>query len=276
MKKLFESVGIFTIICLSFLYTEKTVSVVKQYDDIMIEIKEKNESYKTNYINATIKENTIIPGVSGKKINENKSYNKMKRYGKFNSSLIVYEKIIPKISITNNKNKYIISGNPKKNEISLIFLIENENELNKILRILKEKKVKGNFFLSMDLISRENINDIIKEGHNVSCKMDYAISDYSFVDSKIKQLTKKSISYCYNEKNNKESLKICSSYNNYTIRPNLIIKDKPLKEIKYNITPGSLISLKSSDKIVNELKLIINYINSKGYKITTLNKHLSE
>lgn len=46
MKKLFEAVGFITLICLSFVYTEKTVNVVKEYDDIMITIKEKMRNIK--------------------------------------------------------------------------------------------------------------------------------------------------------------------------------------------------------------------------------------
>ena len=34
MKRLLESVGLITVVCLSFFYTEKTVNVVKEYDDI--------------------------------------------------------------------------------------------------------------------------------------------------------------------------------------------------------------------------------------------------
>ena len=110
MKKLFESLGVITLICLSFLYTEKTVEVVKEYDEIMIEIKKQNKNFKVNAIDAIIDNNTIIPGLKGKKINEDKSYSKMKRYGKFNSNLLEYEDILPTISIKNNLDKYVISG----------------------------------------------------------------------------------------------------------------------------------------------------------------------
>ena len=55
MKKLFEAVGFITLICLSFVYTEKTVNVVKEYDDIMVTIKEKNEEYKIKPKNKAIK-----------------------------------------------------------------------------------------------------------------------------------------------------------------------------------------------------------------------------
>ena len=39
MKKLFQIIGIISFMGISFFYTEKTVSVIKEYDNLMIEIK---------------------------------------------------------------------------------------------------------------------------------------------------------------------------------------------------------------------------------------------
>ena len=44
MKKLFEILGIIALMSFSFFYTEKTLSVVKENDEIMIEIKEKKRT----------------------------------------------------------------------------------------------------------------------------------------------------------------------------------------------------------------------------------------
>ena len=83
MKKQFQIIGFISLMGFSFFYTEKTISVVKEYDDIMISIKTKEKDYKKEQVNATIKGNKIIPGISGEKIDINRSYSKMKRYGKF-------------------------------------------------------------------------------------------------------------------------------------------------------------------------------------------------
>lgn len=281
MKKLFETVGFVTLICLSFIYTEKTVSVVKQYDDIMIAIKEKNEQYKVEAKDAIVNDNTIIPGLNGKKINENKSYSKMKRYGSFNSNLLVYDEVAPSVSIKNNLDKYIIKGNETKNMVSLIFLINNEDEIDNILSILKNKKVKANFFINSKWLEKneDKLIKIINGGHNVGGlgnNLDYTDSNYPWIDNKIKTISKKEFGYCYNEVDDIQSLKLCSNYNNYTIRPNIIVSKNPLTEIKEKITPGSIISFRVNNRLDNELGLIIEYIKSKGYIISTLEEHLAE
>ena len=108
MNKFFCILGSITLVILSFIYTEKTVNVIKEYDDIMISIKSENKNYRIDAVDAIIKDNTIIPGLKGREIDENKSYSKMKRYGSYNSSLLEYNEIIPSISIENNFDKYII------------------------------------------------------------------------------------------------------------------------------------------------------------------------
>ena len=85
----------------------------------------------------------------------------------------------------------------------------------------------------------------------------------------------------YSTKCEREEIEICSLFfcknsNNYTIKPNIIIEKYPLKEIKENIKPGSIIAIKINDTLTKELGLIINYINSKGYQIVNLSEHLSE
>ncbi len=41
MKKIFQFIGLFTLICFSFFYTEKVVTVLNEQDPIMVEIENK-------------------------------------------------------------------------------------------------------------------------------------------------------------------------------------------------------------------------------------------
>ena len=77
MRKLFQILGLISLICFSFFMTEKTALVVSDMDEIMIEIKANYKNYKTEAINAIIEDNTIIPGICAKKVNINKSYKNM-------------------------------------------------------------------------------------------------------------------------------------------------------------------------------------------------------
>ena len=78
MKKFFQVIGIISLLCFSFIYTEKTVTVVKEFDDIMIQIKNQYDLNKSASVDAIVVGDTIIPGISGSEIDIDKSYSKMK------------------------------------------------------------------------------------------------------------------------------------------------------------------------------------------------------
>ena len=148
MRKFFSYLGIFCLLLASFFYTEKTVNVVKEYDEVMISIKEYSVNSKKEPVNAYIDGNTIIPGMNGYQVDIDKSYHNMKRYGKFDSSLLEYENIIPIVTMNDNKDKYIVSGNPDKRMVSLIFIVDENSDIESILSILKNEKVNANFFIN--------------------------------------------------------------------------------------------------------------------------------
>ena len=281
MKKFFSYIGILSLLLFTFFYTEKTVNVVKEFDDIMIEIKNVNEEYKIEARDATILNNTIIPGLKGKEIDINKSYSKMKQYGSFNSNLLTFKEIEPTISIKDNFDKYVIAGNSDKRMVSFVFLVNDNDNIDEILRILNKRNIKGNFFINSNWLEKNNdlIVELIKEGHNVgnlSNNFNYKDDVYVWMDTVIKKIGKQDISYCYSETEDIETLKICSLYNNYTIIPSIVVENYPLKEIKEKLSSGSIISFKVNSNLKKELDLVINYIESKGLSIMALDEHLKE
>lgn len=280
MKKIFTYIGISTLVCISFIVTEKTALVVKESDPLMQEIKEKATKYQIEPIDAIIKENTIIPGLNGKILDIEKTYNEMKKINQFNENYIIYKQIKPKISQKEQYDKYIISGNPKKNMVSIIFIINKEDTINDILEILKKETIKATFFV--DGYWFENNNELalelIKKGHtigNLSYNLNYEDTGYIWIDNILKTIGKQKNNYCYyTEKEN--NLKACTLKKNYTIKPSILVKENPLIEIKQKITSGSIIELKINKKTIEELPHIINYIKQKGYQIDTIENHLNE
>ena len=281
MKKFFQLTGFITIMCLSFFYTEKAVEVVKEYDIEYKKILEIENKYYKEPINASINENTIIPGISGIKVNRDLSYSKKKRYGEFNEYLLVLDYIKPEISIENNKDKYVISGNKNKNNVSIILIINKDVDINYILNILDEKKINLDFFVD-GMWAEENTNKleyIKSKNHNIgnlSYNMDYTNSSFIWLDSIIKKVTKNNIGYCYCETEDENTIKTCSKNNNYIIRPSIILKNNLLNNIKEKLEKGSIISIYLTKNNINEVLAIINYIQSKGYAITTLNELVGE
>lgn len=281
MKKFFECIGMISLVCVSFFFTEKTAHVVKETDEIMIEIKKAAETHTNKSIDAIIKDDTIIPGIYGGVVDESKSYEKMKRVGSYQENLLVYKKIAPSISIEKNFDKYIVSGNPKKNMVTLLFLVHNNDDTTKIENILKQKDIKASFFVDGNWLENHNdkIYEWINKDHtvgNLSYNMDYTNSSFVWMDTMIKRVGNQQVGFCYNEEPNKESLKICAMNQNYTIRPTTIVSKAPLSEVKENLKPGSIIALPINQLVEKELPIIIEYMKGKGYKLENLYHHLEE
>lgn len=282
MKKFFKMIGMLTLAVVSFIYTDKTMEVAKQFDNVNATIKEVSSDYYVDPIDGIIIDNiSFIPGVSGKEVDENKSYKNMKKYGSFNKNLLEYKEIKPNNKLEDNLNKYIISGNTTKNMVSLIFIVKENSNIDNILNITENKNVKVDFFVDGKWLENNNelLAEIIDNGYNVgnlSYDLDYQNSAFSWTDTIIKRLSKQKFGYCYSENENQNDLQICAMNKNFTIKPSIMIKSYPLKEIKEQIKKGSIISLPCNKTVEQELPAIINYINSRGLEITTLNKLLKE
>ena len=281
MKRIFEIIGMITLVLFSFFYTSQISTVIRNNDDLMVEINNLKEQFIIDPIEAVINENTIIPGLSGKDIDVNKSYRRMKQLGSFNDSLLVYKDISPENRLKDNYNKYIVRGNPNKKEVSLIFLVNSNSNINNIRNILNQNEIKANFFVDGFWFENNNqiILDLVNEGHiigNLSYNLDYKEPGFVWMNTIITKIAKQKNNYCYNEIDNQANLNICALNKSHTIRPNIIVKNNPLIEIKANISNGSIISLKTNKTTEKELQLIINYINSKDLKIVNLENLLKE
>lgn len=261
MKKLFSLIGLATIMTLSFIISEKTTLAIKDVDEIMSQIKEKTSEKNIPPENAIIKNDTIRPGIDGRQIDIQESYNRMRTINMYNEKYLIYKNIEPDISINKIYDKYIIGGNPKKKSISIVFIINENNNIEYILKILGQTNIKVTFIA--DKYWSENNNSIKeqikKQGHTIEILNNGIGNKYCFIETKIK-----------------ETLEKCSKQQKHTIIPNINIKSTPLITLKKNLTSGSIISLMTNNTTTQELKMIIDYINKKGYTILNLEQHLSE
>lgn len=278
MKKFFKCLGIITLLCGSFIYTEKATTVVKEMDDIMIQIRANKDKYYVPPVEAIIENDTIIPGINGMEIDVNKSYQNMRSIGLYSDKYFKYKVIKVSNSLDNNTNKYIISGNKNKGITSLVFLVEKNTNIDKVIKILDKNKVKANFFVDGSWLEKNNseIYTIINNDHDlgsIGYNYNYNNSSYAWLDNIIKRVSKEETSYCI--KVDEESIDKCSRNKNYTISAPIIVKN-PLISTKNILTNGSIIIYKINDTLEEELPLIINYIYSKGITIDTLKNLLQE
>ena len=281
MKKIFELIGLFSLICFSFFYTDKITTVIKENDDILNQIEEVTNQYKIDPINAKIDNNTIIPGINGMEIDINESYKKMKKINNFNTNLLVYRQIEPEISIKKIYNKYIIGGNSNKNEVSLLFKVKENDNVNDIILILKKYQLYATFYIDGIWFENNNdkIMDLIKAGYligNLGYNYQYNVSGISWMNTIVTNIGKQNHTYCYIEQENPEILNICQNNKSYTIIPSIIIKKNPLIEVKKYLKNGSIISLDINNQVTKELPLIIEYIMSKDIAIVDLEQLLDE
>ena len=275
MNKFFQILGLIGITIFSFFVTEKTVLVVNNMDDIMIQIKQNKDKYKEQSIKATIKDNTIIPGINGRIVNVKRSYKNMKINGYYSDKLFVYDYNKPIISLEDNKNKYIIKGNPAKRMISLIFKVKNNTNITNIISILNNYGAKSTFFVDINWFTNNTnvIEQLIKEGHNVGILLDnYESDDFLWTDTVIKNINKQKHGFCYNA----EKIEVCAENNDYTIRPKEISEYTPLVDLKKYIDSENLFSFEVNSELKKELINIIIYIKSKGKRLENLENHILE
>lgn len=280
MKNFFQIIGVIVLVIGSFVYTEEVSTTAKNTDELLQEIKKKSCNYKIDSSEAIIFEDTIIPGINGKEVNVDKSYKEMRKIGMFDEKLIIYNKMKINYSLDENLNKYIISGNPDKKEIALIFKVDNNDDINSIVDVLNYYKVKGSFFVTSVFVEKNNelVLSLLSEEHtigNLSNNGDYTSPDFVWMKTVI-TTTSRQRNYCYLEEKNKKVLDICKYQNSRTIIPTKVIKKHPFVELKNNLTSGAMISFNVDSKIKKELKNIINYVESRGYKIVSLEKLLTE
>ena len=281
MKKFFQMIGILTLMVGSFVYTEKVGTTAKLNDTLLTEIKSKKDGYKENAIEPIINDDTIIPGVNGKEVDTEKSYEAMSKIGYFDDKLLVYKPLEVENTLDKNKDKYVINGNNTKIDVTLLFKVDNNDDITYIIKLLNQKEIKATFFIESKYLEKHH-NQIIKlvqNGHtvgNLSNNEDYEDSDFVWMKTILTNIGPQIYNYCYTEKPNKEILKICSIQNSITIMPQIIIKSKPYLNLKKQILPGSIISLEINSALNNEIETILNYISSKGYNIKSLEELLKE
>ena len=271
MKKLL----IILLLLFSFFYTNKSISIIRNQDPLMKEIINNKSKFEIKSVNAIIKNNTIIPGKKGKEVDLEKTYTKMKQYGTYNESLTVFKETKPTISIEDNYDKLITSGNKDNKNISFIFKVEKDTNINKLLSILNYHNIQVTFFIDGLYIENNDLNNL--SNHQIELlSYNNAIDEITFTSalSYLSYKTNKTPKYCLEDDNN--IINLCKKINLHTVKPTLIIKKDPYKEIKDNLKNSSIILIPINNYIYNNLSTSILYIKSKGYNFLTLSDLLSE
>ena len=281
MKKIYQILIVLLLSLTSFFYTEKVIDFIREKDPIMKNIKEYDKKNKIDAVNAVIDKNKITPGVSGKKVDYDKSFQKMKKYGTYNESLTVFEEVAPTISIDDYYDKYISEGSGINNDVSLVFEVKNGDNINNIINILKENNTIATFFV--DGLWLENNQTLVSEMASLGYEIEILNYDNKYQElyfssslNLLNSITNLKPKYFYARYDNKEVLELCEKLELHTIIPTIITGNYPYNDVVKKVHKGSIIGFFVTSSVEIELSTIINYLKQKGYTIDTLDILLSE
>lgn len=281
MTKVWQALGVIVLFVFSLYYTEKVVDVLRESDPIMKTIRKEEHKYYEKAVNAVLTDNSVIPGAKGSKVDVDESYKKMKRYGNYNESLLVFEEIAPSVSMDDYYDKYVERGSGLESNVALVFKVERTDNIDSILTILETSGEKATFFV--DGLWIENNQELVSNmntfGHEIEVMHYNGTYDETYFTSALqvlKSITTKNKNYCYAEYDKKEVLELCSKIGLHTIIPTLQVKNKPYMEVKKKVSDGSIISMKVDQNTESELEMVLKYLKQKGYSLTSLDNLLTE
>lgn len=257
LKKLFEYLGLGAFIIFSFYYTEKAAIFVQNKNPIMQSINEIKDEQLIEPVNAIIEDNTIIPGIYGREVNVNKSFQTMKSFGIFNEYYLVFDNIKPEISLSNNKDKIIISGNPQLRQVAII--IDDDSSLINYFQ-------KSSYFVSM-LTTLDNYNDTLELINSESKE-----ENFLNLDNKLNS-QKRNTKICLI--NSPVNISQCQKKEYLLVKPSIILTNNNIATIKNNISNGSIIFIEKGANI-SDVEILISQIKYQGLDLVYLSELLSE
>ncbi len=252
MNKALKSLGVVALLCFSFYYTHQFALLMRSKDPIYQNILVISEEQKIESVNATILGDYIIPGLDGEVVNVEKSFQKMKNYGTFLENYLVFDEIVPSISLKENQDKIIKKGNQAKMAVSFI-LDENSNLINYFEETGMDYSL---------LTTKDNIDSKLNgERINIDEK------NYNTVEKSLSKNT----NICFIEKMSKD---FCLKKKKILVESTNNLNNGNIANLYNNITSGSIYYIKNLD--LKYLKLLIENIVYKGYSIVNLSELISE
>ena len=273
LKKIFKISAVLLLVGFSFFYTEKVTLIARNSDPIMRAIKKEESNKKVSNVNPVINNDEYIMGINGCEIDVDKSYSKMRSVGEFKEELIVMKETSNDKDLT---DKYVIGGNNKEKKVSLIFIVNKDIDSN-LTDYINDKNIKVNYFIDGKYLEENMITvKFLSENSNIYYlgeNEEYSDENMLYHNNLISMNGSNEPKYCFTSDKDNNTLKLCNDYDMVTIKSD-IIKDNIYKRIKDKLNNGVIFAIDSDN--IDEIKVSINYILSKGYNIISLEDLLSE
>lgn len=254
--KYFKLIGIMSLLVFSFYLTDFVTELAINSNPLMQSIKSNSNKYCETSVNAIIENNTIIPGIKGKKVNEMESFLNMKDFGTFNMNYLIYDYFKPEISLEENLDKIIISGNKTLRQLSILI---DDNLL--IEDYVKEKNIKYSKLIS--------IGDELTTGENINIANDK--KDFKDLTTLLKKKNlNKNICII-----NYSNIEVCKENKYYLVDPNIILKNNNFVNTLSNINNGSIILIDNNLSLDN-FKIFESKVKSRDMEFVYLSKIIEE
>lgn len=256
MKTFFKYLGICSILLFSFYYTEKVSNIVINNSSLVNQINENMNEYSIKAVNAEIDGNYITPGINGTIVNVLKSYNNMKMLDVFNSYYLIYDKVIPDVSLENNKNKIIKNGNKIKKSVSII-LKDNQE----ILDYSISKNININRLITLDTYEKNAKYEQINNDINNYEKVEKLLNNNNI---------NKNICYI-----NDNLIDTCKSKDKYLVETEKVLNNYNLSEIKKTIESGDIFYINDNVSLI-DFKILLKQIYYQDLEIIKLSTLITE
>lgn len=237
------------IICIFiYIYTDRLIKYSVNNNYILDEIDKYARVNNRYCIEGSISEEGIILGYNGILVDKEKSFSNMKG-GLFNEDKLVFMRDECILNSRDNLDKYIISGNIHEKNISIVIDVVNHNYYEDMIKIFDEFNIKYNLMVN-DYYEGSQTN-LVYKGNNVDY-FDSVICVY------------------YDEDNLKE----CERKGFNTLKIVNYIDIDLFSNIKKFLNKGNIIFIKESYNNLNELRITLNYIKSRGFNVISVNELL--
>lgn len=275
-------------------------ATMKDHDELRAQIKQFSETNTIPPINAHLDPVwKAIPGYNGLSVDQDASFNRMKKNKQFNEALIVYKQTKPKVSLEDLPASPIYKGNPEKPMVTFLVNVAWGNEyLTEILETMKKHKIHSTFFLDGSWVKKnQDLSKIIhEEGHE--------IGNHAYSHPDMKKLTNSRIKEEIQKTNDiiestvhvdpiwfappsgsfrDDVVQIADTLNMKTILWSVDTvdwrnpdPDQMSKRVLSKVHPGAMILMHPTKSSASALEQMIEGIQQKGYTIGTVTQLMSE
>ena len=279
MRKIIKMITISLFTCFSFYYTDKIVELSQKADPIMEQIELYKNKEEILPVNGILAPDSILVGRSGKKVDVNTSYEKMKKLNEYNEKLFEYIEVKPSILKKDNLDKYILGANTTDKKISIIFEFQKNSisNIQEVVDILNKNNISSNFFIDAKEIEsnllalKQVLNNRISLGIYGYDKL-YNASSIIYTKNIIMKNFELS-NYCLYKDD--KFLNTCASYRINTIKP-INIRNNLYNYLTLHKSEGYIYKIEINQSNIKQLNSTIIYLKQKGYDILNLEELLKE